>query len=281
MMDGSNLVFIVGAPRSGTTWLQLLMYNTGVFATAQETHLFSAYLKSTQKSWENHSKVEGLQRVIGLPSLMAREEFVAALKPFVDSVFQRIASASPTAQLILEKTPDHSFHCSFIKEVYPQARFIHIVRDPRAVVASTVAAAKGWGKKWAVDDVRVNTRKWCSYVEAIAQSTECFPNDVYTLKYEDLSKEPVNKLQDFCDWLGQPIADEILNKAAKNCAMENLRRGLTEAPWRLDSEPEHFFRKGKVESWRDEFTEDDVSLICQIAGELMNTYGYSITPKNI
>ncbi len=76
ILDGKKLVFVVGAPRSGTTWLQLLLAQSSNVATAQETHLFSGYLKSMLSSWDRDEATIGGRRQIGLPTLYPRREFV-------------------------------------------------------------------------------------------------------------------------------------------------------------------------------------------------------------
>ena len=51
-----QIVFLVGGPRSGTTWLQLLLSRSPRIATANETHLFTGYTRSLFSAWNQHQR---------------------------------------------------------------------------------------------------------------------------------------------------------------------------------------------------------------------------------
>src|SRR5260370_22104903 len=51
VLRGKQLVFLVGAPRSGTTWLQLLLSRSPSVVTAPATHVFSLFLLSMVDQW--------------------------------------------------------------------------------------------------------------------------------------------------------------------------------------------------------------------------------------
>ena len=60
-------------------------------------------------------------------------------------VFAKIAQSKPSATIVLEKTPNHVNCWREILDVWPQAHFIHIIRDPRSVVASLRACLENLG----------------------------------------------------------------------------------------------------------------------------------------
>jgi hypothetical protein len=59
---------------------------------------------------------------------------------------RRTASASGAAVRLLEKTPKNALRVPFLLEVFPDAQFIYLQRDPRANLSSMMQAwrAKGW-----------------------------------------------------------------------------------------------------------------------------------------
>src|ERR1019366_4487992 len=102
MLCGKKLVFLVGSPRSGTTWPQLLLDRSPAIATVPETQLFSQYMRSMVEQW-NDDRVTG--RPIGLTKLLGDEEFRGLLRSTSAFVFAKIAQSKSSATVVLEKTP--------------------------------------------------------------------------------------------------------------------------------------------------------------------------------
>ena len=145
-IGGRRIVFLIGAPRSGTTWLQLMLGSSEAVATVNETHLFSGYTGSLFRGW---MLFKDARRKIGLSALMSEDEYFGLVRLFCVGVLGSILARKPCASVILEKTPAHAEHWREILKVFPNACFLHLVRDPRAVVASLQAAkTDGWGASW-------------------------------------------------------------------------------------------------------------------------------------
>src|SRR5205085_10599223 len=112
-------IFVVGVPRSGTTWLEhMLGAHRAVAGPGSETALFV----STRALWANSDR---------------RPAVVAALRGFASEVFGAyLASHAPQARHLLEKTPIHAEHLEQIVALFPEAAVISIHRDGRDVVRS-------------------------------------------------------------------------------------------------------------------------------------------------
>lgn len=267
-------VFIVGCPRSGTTWLQMLLAQHPAVATAQETHLFNGYVAGLQAAWERHRKTP---RHIGLQAALNEEEFNALCADFAGQVLGRIARSSATASIVLEKTPDHVHHVPLILKLFPDAYFIHLVRDPRATVASLCAAGRSWGRAWASRDPLENARLWVGNVSAgrgIASLTE----HQVTVKYEDLlGPAGWRVLRELFRRMGLEIDDDFCRNALKECAIDRLRNKSDHLKSHaiVGSDPAGFYRKGKADSWADELSPQDVRVVEYVAGNLMHEYGYA------
>ena len=102
IISDKRLVFLVGAPRSGTTWLQLMLARSKRIATVNETHLFAVYMRSLL---EGNETFRGNPRAIGLSPLFSEAEYSDITRQFASAVLARILATKPDADVILEKTP--------------------------------------------------------------------------------------------------------------------------------------------------------------------------------
>lgn len=277
ILDGKKLVFVVGAPRSGTTWLQLLLAQSSNVATAQETHLFSGYLKSMLSSWDRDEATIGGRRQIGLPTLYSRQEFVGLVREIARGCLAKIGERNAGAAVILEKTPDHLHFWRVILQLFPDAYFIHVVRDPRSVAASRKAAGRDWGSGWASSNVHKAAKKWVRMLME-GRSIEAATERYREVRYEDLLERGPEILRDLFAWLRIPESLEHCEHLVQRLSIENLRDDYSEIqqPWDLSNEPSEFFRKGNAESWREELSPMELFAIESCAESAMKRSGYSL-----
>lgn len=150
-------VFLVGAPRSGTSWLQAMLGAHPEVATPAELHLFDMYLKGWHQTWERQAHPthgHEWRRLRGLASVLTRQDFDVMITQTIDTIHRRVMDAKPSATVLLEKTPDYSLYVEDIVRYVPEARFIHLIRDGRDVAVSLLAASDGLGTDvlaWRID----------------------------------------------------------------------------------------------------------------------------------
>ena len=263
-----DYVFLVGAPRSGTTWLQIMLSRHPDVSTCQETHLFSSFLAALQAHWRSYEKS---RRGVGLQAAISRDRFIELQRHFAVSVLDSIG----TTETILEKTPAHITVIDDIREVLPGARFIHIVRDPRSVAASLAAAGKDWGRNWASTNAVRNARRWVANVTAGLQLRDDDPWVYHELRYEDLLEEPARHLAQVLAWMGIDPSEDFCAKVAEESRIENIRQSGAQNAWDLTKEPQGFFRKGRADGWKEDLSGRDVAAVESVAGPLMEQLGYS------
>ncbi|MCE2884576.1 MAG: sulfotransferase [Planctomycetaceae bacterium] len=172
-------LLIVGAPRSGTTWLMRTLLQDRRLVGGQESHFFRLLGSSLQAFDRQLAR----PRQTGLGCYWRREELVVELRRLWRKTFEPLVVARPDAQLLVEKTPDHALWLDVAKDIIPEARVIHIVRDSRAVVASLLEASRRpWGRVWAPKSRQAAVTIWRSHVSAALNS----PLPVHLVRYEDL-----------------------------------------------------------------------------------------------
>lgn len=279
-----KVVFLIGSPRSGTTWLQSLLGAHPDVITPQETDLFSNFVAPLQSWWDQQvalsPDVQQARRGKGLPAVLADGEYAALLADFVGGVLAAVHALDPSASIIVEKSPSHSRHTDVIARYLPDAAFVHIVRDGRDVVASLQSAARGWGSHWASASVKKSARLWKETVEGARRAST---NDRYTeVRYEGLragDPEPLRRAFARCglDLTLEQCADLMseysLERMASGAATSPIARG-GEVGSREGTEPAGFYGKGKVGGWSESWSTNDRLLFDSVAGDLLVELGY-------
>lgn len=218
----TKLIFLVGAPRSGTTWLQLLLSTSPQIATAVETHFFSLYARSLFSAWQRAAG----QRRVGLRNLMVEEEYFCLIRQFASTIFARILAAKPGATTVLEKTPDHAVYWQDILATFPNAFFLHVIRDPRAVVASLRSASQSWAD-WESPSMTAGCTHWIANVGAARKIRNATPNYL-EVRYEDLKLSGVRTLRSVFAWCGIDFSEAEVANTLRRHEIDRLHS--SEAP---------------------------------------------------
>ncbi|HTR40428.1 MAG TPA: sulfotransferase [Pseudomonadales bacterium] len=264
-LTGDNLLFIVGCPRSGTTWLQRLLASHDLIKTGQESRIFE-YIGSQFRNWQQdiNSPVYG-RGGMGLACYLNEEEFVSIQKKYLSLLLGPMLQDLQPGQIFLEKTPEHAQFVPEIVRLLPEAKIIHMVRDPRDVTASLLAASASWGNRWAPRRASQAIRLWWLNVNRVELAAlHVAPGKFLEVRYEDLHRDPSSILADIARFLKLPWTDLEIATVVKANSAEELRMGKgTPIPIHGEHgkhgqqtvlDPENFVRKAQVGSWRRDLT---------------------------
>ena len=264
-------IFLVGAPRSGTTILQSLLAAHPNITSFPETKFFH-YLWSDRL----HDKLrERLDRwfhaEIRRPDLynepeIRRQATSDRIRWFV-GVLDRLAEEEGN-QIWLEKTPEHIYFIKDILDYLPDARFIHIIRNPLEVVASMRKATQDplnnilWGGEWTLEFC---IERW----KSAALVTYCSQNSPQHLvvRYEDLLTDKTKLLSQCCHFINVAYDVEML----RNYQVKAVKLGLG-LPWHEEIDRE--IEPAAVAKYESFFNEDEVRHILRQTAELRSYFGY-------
>jgi hypothetical protein len=270
-MLGRQFNYIIGSPRSGTTWLQMMLGAHPSVCTTVELTLFCLYTADWIHSWEREARVVARGGPeTGLRHLWTEDEFYEFLREFVERVYGRLVEARPDATHVVDKQPSYSGYTGAIDRLVPGARFIHIVRDGRDVAASMLAAHRDMGMT--IETVQKAAQVWSRSVRQ-ARTAARFDGRYLEIRYEDLRAEPeavFAKVLDFCGL--EADAETTARIVAAHEFDKMAERGEMQAGTRA---PRGFFRRGVTDTWRTELTTAQRYLFDRTAGDLLRELGYA------
>ena len=261
-------VFIVGAPRSGTTLLRNMLNRHPRFSICRETRFYHS-VYSRRRAFGDLSNPEKRRQVVeeylaterirklgvdlsGLRDKLMREatDYRALFTCFLE--YYAEFHGKPRCG---EKTPYHAVFTETLCEWYPGASIIHLVRDPRDVVASLQRMP------WASNSVVINASSWVSLNRAAQRSS--YRPGYLLVHYETLLIEPEGELTRICAHLGEQYAPSMLvpqeAHVTYNWWSERARMPLM---------------KDRLGKWKGQLTEEEVALIEWVAGRDMARFEY-------
>lgn len=224
---GQGIVFVVGCPRSGTTWIQRMLATHPSINTGQESFLFNRYISPALGAWRSHLETTEKKRGgLGLPTYVDGARFREMMSDHLAQLLDAmIGDVSPNA-LFLEKTPDHGLVLADIAQLLPEAKILNVIRSPRAVASSVMKAAGSWGADWAPKEPVGALRFWRRHVEAALHArAELDATQYFEMRYENLRADTVGWLTQALDFIGLASAPEQIAQIVDANSLEKSRKG--------------------------------------------------------
>lgn len=245
-----KICFLVGSPRSGTTWLQRLLQASPLICGGEESHfftLFSAPMNAANDMYLNR------KRKIGPLCYTDRTGLEDAIRQLWNDIFTDLYKNNPVSVIHLEKSPFHSFCLDEIISIFPDAKIIFLTRDSRAVASSIVHASRSWGKHWAPDNYREAAIMWYRYSHSVMEWQQKNPDHSFLqIRYEDILENTENHLEKIFKFLtedkdvGVPeLLENFREKTENNKDPIGFSRMRGKIGWKTDMS---FW--GKVVTWK-------------------------------
>lgn len=181
-----------------------------------------------------------------------RDEWKAALEAFVRQItFLR-------SKRVVLKSPTHTFRIRTILEVFPEARFVHIVRDPYKVFPSTLHLWRTCSRIYGLQEPELDGLEECVFstltrlYQRLDETRELIaPERWYELRYEDLVADPI----------------EVMRGLYEGLALGGFDRLVPEIEG-------HLARIGRYETNSYSLEPELIERITERWGEVIDRYGY-------
>lgn len=295
-----RFLFITGSHKSGTSWLAMMLSDhPKIGIPGQELWLMGQQntlaeriaaavdgwleLPTVNRQFDTEQTAEQARRRI------AR----AALRGAIDAALGGVDGLD----YIGDKTPVfYAREHVRLRQLFPDAKCIHILRDPRDVIAShhfhayrldewqffgdpdraqAVAQRIRAGEDVGRDLLDAHAteqlaRRW-SEVQAAGLSAQAAAPDAHVLcRYEDFLTDPAGNLARLFGFLGVPAGDGMVRDIVDRRSFAALTGGRKPG----ETDASSFFRKGIAGDWRNHFTPEAEDIVTGFAGPLMERFGY-------
>ena len=281
-LDHNPYVFIVGCSRSGTTLLQRLVDAHPLIAITSQTNWVTRYFEMrTGLTPEGLVAPEMVPRLIEyhrFPALgIDREDLEGLITPservsystFVSGVFD-LYGDTRGKRLAGSKIPAWVRSIPTLHVLWPEAKFVHLIRDGRDVCMSILSWKKASRKvgrftTWTEDPLST-TALWWEWSVRLGREdgSSLEPGLYYEMRYESLIAHPADECAALCTFLGLPYEDEMLRFHE---GRERTEPGLNaKRAWQPVT--------SGLRDWRSQMPAGDVERFEAAVGDLLDELGY-------
>lgn len=280
-------IFIISNPRSGSTLLKMILSSHSTIAIPHEFPLIAhtqEYLEN--QNFEPKSFVKYLNQFSHFKDWKIDQNQLALRLEKIDSItVQNIVNA--VYSMFLEpniknkkmwgdKNIGNIARLDDLKKLFPTAKFILLIRDPKGVVASL--KKRKWlfyeyedHRRWYIKDVYGGAHLWNEGMKLMLDFQKTNQEVCYLMKYEDMVSNQDAIIRGLCDFLEVEFEEDMLNHTSdkvKNLKIPQHRIGNTHQkilePISVD----------RMKAYKNQLTNQDIQIIHQITSNYTSEFGY-------
>jgi len=219
------LFFILGRPRSGTSLLRTLFDAHPNVKIPPEYPLFLLFYQRYKKKrrWSEEDidslldelQIKKISRYLVFDHLQIDKEVLRSrllamredlnIKDVIKLINYSSGSLYPKEEITLigDKNPVYTVYANRIIGIYPEARFICIIRDPRD---SFVSMRKF---EFEATNPFLQASRWKYVIRMFRRMHQKYPGSFLLIRYEDLVSKPAVRFQEMCNFLEIPFTDKV------------------------------------------------------------------------
>ena len=271
--DGRPL-FVLGVRRSGTTLLRVILDRSPSIAIPDESYFVPQLAARHRRPIDATAFLDDVRRIATLAEWGVDPEKVAArlhdgMAPgaAIAAIYETYAADRGKTRWG-DKTPMYMQHLPLLERLFPDAVFVHLIRDGRDAAVSFLGMPEGIvTRTWAHPRTPAEFAcQWRTEIEAArALGARVGPDRYREVRYEALVADPEHEVQEICAFAGLVYESGLLGYADDP--------GLETKPHqqRLALPPTPGLR-----DWRTELTREDAKAFEDVAGELLARLGYPL-----
>lgn len=283
MNKKSGFFFIIGRPRSGTTLIRTLFdAHPNVQIPIESPFLVGMHKRFKKISrWNEKNLTEFYEALFGFPHFnewtLGRDKLKSDLlkmqgdysfQDIIRIVYSHYISFYPKEDIHItgDKNPDYTLHVRKLMKLFPDAKFIFIVRDYRDHFQSmmkrdfeaTIPTLIGW--------------RWKYYVRDIDRIIKKNPEKCMLIRYEDFVNAPNEHMKSMCAFLKIPYTDSVFDFYKSHSTARLLHSEEVKKNHMSLIKP---VNKSRIGLWKKDLSAQQIkSLECSV-GKWGGKYGYA------
>lgn len=267
-------VLIGGCPRSGTTLLGAMLGVGAERLTVPESTFKFRLLRDLRGGGDVLDTDSALRRLavdplfrlwdVAVPEVSVERQpslsYASLLHDLVLSYGRAVGKPNPS--FWIDHTPGNMRYAASLARALPRARFIHIIRDGRAVAASVMPL------DWGPNTITQAAHYWGVHVaQGLAAAYTLGSERVLTVRFEDIVDDPERALRTTCRFLGSSYDPAMIDR--RDFAVGSY----TQAMHRLvGARPD----RTRADAWRARLTSSQVAAFEWVTGDLLDLLGYQL-----
>lgn len=274
--------FIAGTERSGTTWLQIMLNGHPDIACRGEGHFVDHLIPKMDELFDDYRATIGafnksyFKDTDGFPT--PTDAHQAFIKRISIAMFMADFDPDRVQPVYGEKTPGNVRQLDTLIELFPNARFVFIIRDGRDVAVSLWhhGRRKGAPNRPPLGEFTKGlAASWRNDIKLLTAFRDRYPNRTHIVRYEDLHTTPEKSLVRLFDFLGVTATDNMVGAAIKAGDFKRFSGGRS----RGEEDNSAQFRKGIVGDWQNYEDAGIDQIFRDIANEEMTRMRYFGDPS--
>jgi hypothetical protein len=261
-------VFITGCARSGTNWaLDVFAQHPDVCAIVETwllTQTHGVVGVFTQREWNSEVSQGAVDRVgmrHAAVQLLPYEQMVSDLGELVGGWLMR--SVRDDQRFLVAKEP-LDVHATTV--LFPEARFVHVIRDGRDVALSMRDASESWDASMGVGlPMSWRAEAWRRQVEVARQHRDVLGDRYLEIRFEDLKRDVGAAARTLFEFAGIPYDDTVLDRVRGRTKLSNYDESVRRSGFR---------GRGQAGDWRSRMTLREGIGFRRAAGALLLELGY-------
>jgi len=239
MTDQVRPIFIVGSPRSGTSILTWCLGQHSNILPLQETNWIGKFAMDLRSTYDLGAKkgedsqlstdnitLDGFYQTFGatINNLILRGKNRHNLEE-VDTNFQRLRSIDDPRNRWVDGTPEYSLYIYGLLKLFPNAKFIHILRDVESVVKSLMNFSAIAGMNYTEQDAY---SYWLRTVSACTQAEKALGSErIIRIRYTDFINTSRETLEYCMDFLEEYFYEDCLKPLQMKINSSNVPRDFS------------------------------------------------------
>jgi Sulfotransferase family len=286
--------FVVGAPRSGTTMLRLMLDAHPELAIPPETY----FITKAQKQWRAAKRRPGENQVETFIESVTGHKRWPDFHLDADDFARRVRERNPRKlgdgirvfyEMYAEKigkprwgdkTPFYVRKMDVIHRALPEARFVHLIRDGRAVALSIKDLWFG------PDTIEGCAEFWVARLDEAREKAQDLPHYLEII-YEDLVRDPEPNLRKIAEFIKVPFDERMVRfyeNVDERIALETPPEEVapdgrivsTEERMKIMENLKRAPDPSRIDRWRTEMSAEDRATFEAIAGDRLRELGYPV-----